>query len=152
MTLSAGDYFPGSKIEFMKQGSTVAIAKGTLLKWDTTGDGWLKVAGTTADLGPYAVCVEASSTGATQVLVCTRGFVAVNGDGTIEPNDLVMPSTSTAGKVMTYTARSASVAAAMSEGRRFVGRYIGHEDEGDGTIATDGADAEVIIIDLGGVT
>lgn len=149
MTIVAGDYFPGAKIEYMKAGSTVAIAKGALLSWDTSGDGWLLAPASTATLGPYAVCVEAMATGGTQVKVCYGGRVAVTGDGTLEPNDLLQPSTSTAGKCMLFAARTGTVTNAMSEYRRPCGRIISdNEDLGDGTIAVDSADNDVIIIEL----
>lgn len=149
MTLAAGDYFPGAKIEYMKAGSTVAISKGALLMWDTSGDGWLKATATTTTYGPYAVCVEAMATGGTQVKVCYGGLVAVTGDGVIEPNDLLQPSTSTAGKVMVYTARTINVTNAITEFRRPVGQFkSASEDLGDGTIAVDAADADVVIINL----
>jgi hypothetical protein len=149
MTLAAGDYFPGAKVEYMKQGSTVAIAKGKLLQWDTSGDGWLACAASTAALGPYAVCVEATSTGATQVKVCYGGLVAVTGSGVIEPNDLCVPSTSTAGSVMTWAARSSNLANAMSEYRRPCGQMkASAENEGDGAIAGDTAAGDVFFMNL----
>jgi hypothetical protein len=149
MTLAAGDYFPGAKIELMKAGSTVAIAKGALLMWDPTGDGWLLATATTTTFGPYAVAVEAMATGGTQVKVCYGGLVAVTGDGVIEPNDVLQPSTSTAGKVMLYTARTINLTTNATEYRRQCGQMkSSSEDEGDGSIATDSADADVIIINL----
>jgi hypothetical protein len=149
LTLAAGDYFPGAKIELMKAGSTVAIAKGGLLMWDSSGDGWLLATATTTTYGPYAVCVEAMATGGTQVKVCKGGLVAVTGDGTIEPNDLLQPSTSTAGKVMAYAARTINVTTASTEWRRACGQYKSdNEDLGDGTISVDSADADVVIIEL----
>lgn len=153
MTLAAGDYFTGAKIELMKAGSTVAIAKGALLKWDPTGDGWLACSAGTAEYGPFAVCVEAMATGGTQVKVCSKGFVAVTGAGVIEPNDLLQASSSTATRVAVYAARTINVTTASTEHRRPVGRMVASaEDEGDGTIASDSAAADVVIIDLfGGV-
>lgn len=153
MTLAAGDYYPDAKIELMKSGSTVAIAKGALLKWDPTGDGWLACSATTTEYGPFAVCVEAMATGGTQVKVATRGLVAVTGAGVIEPNDMLQASNSTATRVAVYAARTINVTTASTEHRRPVGRMVSSsEDEGDGIIATDSAAADVVIIELfGGV-
>lgn len=158
MTLSAGDYFPGATIMYQEAGSTVAIAKGALLKWDTSGDGWITCSADTLEYGPFAVCVEAMSTGGTQVKVCTRGLVAATCSGALEPNDLLLPSSSTAGRVMVYAAQGISgatsnvIITAQSEFRRVVGRYISdNEDLGDGTIAVDAAAGDVVIIDLASV-
>lgn len=153
MTLAAGDYFPGASIEVGKAGSTVAIAKGALLINDATNDGWIIAPASTTALGPFAVAVEAMATGGTEVVVCTRGKVAAVGSGVIEPNDLLQPSVSTAGRVAVYLARTINVTTAASEHRRPCGRYLtDDEDLGDGTNPNDSAAAGVVIIDLGATT
>lgn len=158
MTLAAGDYFPGAHIERAKAGSTVAIAKGLLLKWDRSGDGWITTSAAADELGPFAVAVEAMATGGTQVTVCTRGYVAVTADEVLEPNDLVQASDSTAGQVDKFVTATIDAAAtddikrARDEDARKVGRYItDNEDLGDGVLAVDAADGDVVIIDLGSV-
>lgn len=150
MTLAAGDYFPSAEIMYYKAATTVAIAKGALLKNDNTNDGWVACSAGTTEYGPFAVCVEAMATGGTQVKVCTRGKVAAVGAGVIEPGDLLQASSSTAGRVAVYAARTINVTTASTEWRRPVGQYISDsEDLGDGTIAVDSAAADVVIINLG---
>jgi hypothetical protein len=151
MTLAAGDYFPeyGAKIRMAKAATTVAIPKGTLLSWDATNDGFVTAPAATTTYGPYAVAVEAMATGGTQVKVCYGGLVAVTGDGVLEPDDVLQPSTSTAGKVMLWSALTSNAANAHLQYRRACGTYWSdNEDLGDGTIPVDSADADVVLINL----
>jgi hypothetical protein len=149
MVLAAGDYFPGAKIRYVKAATTVAIAKGALLSWDASNDGFVLAPAATTTFGPYAVCVEAMATGGTQVKVCTGGYVAVTGDGVLEPEDVLQPSTSTAGKVMVWSALSTNATNAHLQWRRHCGTYISDSEAlGDGTLPVDSADADVVIINL----
>lgn len=149
MVLAAGDYFPGAKIRLAKAATTVAIAKGKLLSWDATNDGFVLAPAATTTLGPYAVCVEAMATGGTQVKVCYGGLVCVTGDGVLEPDDILQPSTSTAGKVMVWSALTSNAANAHIQWRRPCGTFISDDEAlGDGTLPVDSADNDVIIINL----
>lgn len=154
MTLAAGDYFPGAKIRHVKQGTTTAIAKGLVTRWDQTNDGYTVESADASILGPFAVCVIASSAGATQFTACVKGEVAVTADGTIEPYDLVQMSSSTDGQVITFATATVDgagtdvIKAVRDNDARIVGQYIGKEGTGDGVIVADASDGDVIMIDL----
>lgn len=149
MTLAIGDYFPGAKTKMLKAGSTVAITKGHLLIYDSSNGGYIKATATTTTLGPYAVCVEAMATGGTQVLACVGGDVAVETTNAVKPGQRLQASTSTAGKVMAYAARTINVTTASTEAFRVVGTmWSDNEDLGDGTLPVDAAANDVVIIRL----
>jgi hypothetical protein len=84
------------------------ITAGSVLIKDTalTPDGW-KVAPTTANVKPCGILINAdAATGDTNITVCLEGEVNVTLDGALEPNNYVMFSTTTAGRVMAWDGAS----------------------------------------------
>lgn len=151
---TAGDYEPGTAV-YQQKKHTTAIAKGDLLVLDGTSHGW-KTAPTTATVGPYAVATKAQLAGDVMASVVTDGIVYLVADGAINPGDMVVPSATTAGRVISYVATvTPSATTATSEFLRPCGIYIGHVDEGGGTTAgnvqTAAAAGEVVRIDFEGV-
>lgn len=151
MVLAAGDYYTDATVEYVKAGTTVAISKGALLKHDTSNGGYVACSAGTAEFGPFAVCVEAMATGGTQVKVVTKGKVAVTCSGAPKPSVALVASSSTAGRVMAYAARTINVTTASTEWRRKAGRMVSDDEAlGDGSLPVAASAGDVIIMELGG--
>lgn len=150
MTFSAGDYFGNAAVRRVKAGTTVAITKGQLLMVDTTNGGFIASTTTTTTFGPYAVAVSAMATGGTMVNACVAGLVCVQTTQDVKPNLLLQPSTSTAGRVMKYAARTINLTTDASEYKRQCGTYLTNsESKADGlTVAATAGSTNVILIDL----
>jgi len=150
LTFTAGDYFGNAEIKRVKQGTTVAISKGTLLMVDTTNGGFIAATATTTTFGPYAVAVSATATGAMMVNACVGGLICVQTTQDVKPNLLLQPSTSTAGRVMKYAARTINVTTDATEFKRPCGTYVTNsESKADGTtVAATAGSTNVIMIDL----
>ena len=149
MTLALGQWFGDATIRYLKAGTTVAIAAGDLLMQDTTNGGFIKATATTTTFGPYAVAVSAMATGGTQVKACTRGLVCVQTTQDCKPNLMLQPSTSTAGRVMKYAARTINVTTDATEWKRPCGMMMtASESLGDGSVPTTAASTSKVIIDL----
>src|SRR5689334_3788277 len=118
MTLVAGDYFGNAEVKRVKQGTTVAIAKGALLMVDTSNGGFILATAATTAFGPYAVAVSATATGSTMVNACVGGLVCVQTTKDTKPNLLLQPSISTAGRVQPYTARTINLTTDATEFKR----------------------------------
>ena len=135
-----GNYEPQGAIVIQAAKTNAAIAKGDVC--DSTGGQWRTApAGTGA--GPYAVCTKAATAADTTVQLLLRGLVYVTADSVIVPNAMLLISPSTAGQV---------VSTATAVITTYVGKYLYHENEGDGsTVPTNAADGDVVKIDFGGM-
>lgn len=161
MTLAAGDYVEGATLLVVKKATGATRTKGLVCKWDPSGDGMIEASAAVdqESQSGWAVTAANALSGDTTFTVVADGIVAVTADGTIEPGDPVMCSSSTAGQVVTYTARSITatptqtdVEEARDEWATVVGTYLGHEDEvNSNSVPTDAADGDVIYIKLRGI-
>lgn len=146
---TAGDYEPGAYI-YADAKDTNAIAKGVLLERDTGANVW-KLA-TTSAKGPFVVCVKAALAGDTSISVLDEGIVYLVAEGTIQPGALLMPGSSTAGRVKAYVASTIAATPAQSdvqgardEFKLVVGRYMGKLSENSGaSVPTAATTADII--------
>lgn len=140
MTVAAGQYEPQGAIVVQAAKTGAAIAKGDVC--DSTGGQWRTApAGTGA--GPYAIATKAATAADTTVQLLLRGLVYVTADSSITPNGMLIISGATAGQV---------VATATAVITTYVGKYLGHENEGDGvTVPTTASDGDIVRIDFRGV-
>jgi len=137
-------------IQASKGGS--AITKGDIVA--LSSNKW--VAAPTASDGPFGVACETKASGDATIKVLLQGIVYVTSDGTINPNNYLMMSASTAAQVIVYakTAASASVTQsdinnARDEWSSIIGIYLAKQNEGDGsTEASACADGDTIRIFL----
>ena len=132
MVVSAGDYFQGAilfNLNKATSGGAATITKGDLLTVNASHQ-WI-TAPITAGAGPYAVCARTPAVTDPTVTAVIEGIVYVTAGGVINAFDLVMPDSTTAGKVMSYTATVTPTATtAAGEFRIPAGVYHGHENEG----------------------
>lgn len=135
MAVAAGQYEPQGAILIQAAKTGAAIAKGDVC--DSTGGQWRTApAGTGA--GPYAICTKAAAASDTTVQLLISGLVYVTADSTIVPNAMLIISPSTAGQV---------VSTATAVITTIVGKYLYHENEGDGaTVPTNASDGDIIKI------
>ena len=135
-----GDYEPQGAILIQAAKTAAAITKGDVC--DSTGGQWRTApAGTGA--GPYAVCTKSAAASDSTVQLLLRGLVYVTADSSITANGMLIISPSTAGQV---------VSTATAVITTYVGKYLYHENEGDGsTVPTSAVDGDVIKIDFRGV-
>lgn len=126
----------------MAKASGIAITAGDICNIDTgTAPDSLRTA-PTSGTAPFYGCTETAAIGTTGVSVCYDGEFVTTADGAIEPNQVVVSSATTAGRV---TGRAAEAA------NRVVGRYLRHigEKSGAANAPTPAAANEKIVIKLG---
>jgi hypothetical protein len=153
---TAGNYEPGAEIYSLKK-HTTAITKGEVLSVDGTSKGF-KTAPTTASLtGPFGIATKSHLATDTTAAVGKKGIFYVVADGAIDPNAFVMPSTTTAGRVIAHvpatgtTPTGAEVTAAAIDWKRVVGQYLGKADQNAGSeVPTAAAQGDVIRILVSG--
>lgn len=135
MAVAAGQYEKQGAIIVQSGKTGAAIARGDIC--DLSSGEWRTApAGTGA--GPYAVCTKAAAAADTTVQLLLSGIVYVTADSAITKNGMVFISPSTAGQV---------VQTATAVLTTYVGKYLGHENEGDGaTVPTDAVDGDIIRI------
>jgi hypothetical protein len=134
-----GDYEPQGAIVVWGKKTGSAIAKGDLC--NLSSGSW-QTCPTGATTGPFAVAIKAAAAADTKVQLILYGIVMVTADGTITINNPICGPTSTAGRVG-QTATPAGTGCA--------GRYLNHQNEGDGTtVETNAAAGDVIRIIIGG--
>lgn len=145
---TAGDYEPFSYI-YADIKDANAITKGVVLERDTGGNTW-KLA-TTSATGPFVVAVKAAAATDTTVSVLDSGIVYLVAEGTIQPTALVMPASSTAGRVKAYAASTVGatpsqtdVQNAAADRRKVVGRYMGKLEEAGSVVPTAATSGDVI--------
>lgn len=132
----------------LPKASGTVITKGQVIAPDTNGL-YIPTPADASSRGPYAVAVKAAGSGTVTVAAVTVGsIVSVVADGAIKPRKYVMPSASTAGQVIAYTAPILEADIAIVDTK--VGIYLKHVksvNEGDGaTIPTAAADGDIIYI------
>lgn len=132
MAVVAGQYEIQGSIVVQSGKTGAAIAKGDVC--DLSSGQW-RTAPAGVGAGPYAVATKAASASDTTVQILLIGIVYLTADGAITPNGNIIISASTAGQV---------IAGAGAYGT-LVGKYLAHENEGDGfTVPTAAADADII--------
>ena len=138
MVVNAGQFEPQGAITIQSEKTSgAAIARGDVCD-RTTGKWRTAPAGTGA--GPYAVATKAAASTDSTVQLLLQGICYVTADAVIQPNDMLLISPSTAGQV---------VATATAVLGTYVGKYLAHENEGDGhTVPTATADGDIIRIHL----
>ncbi len=145
MTVSAGDYLPGSKIIVGTKGTSAAIAKGDLLQCDTTNHVWVTCPTTINSVGPFGVAAEAQATADAFVKVIIEGSAYLTADGVIHHPHYVANSTTTAGRIIEYISDVSTAALAGINATKIVGVYEGHENEATlGSAPTNSASADII--------
>jgi hypothetical protein len=132
MVVVAGQYEIQGSIVVQGSKTGAGIAKGDIL--DVSGGQWRTApAGTGA--GPYAVATKAAASSDPTVQVLLQGIVYLTADSSITPKGNIIISATTAGRV---------IAGAGAYGT-LVGKYLAHENEGDGfTVETNASAAEVV--------
>jgi hypothetical protein len=148
---TAGNYEPGAEIYSLKK-HTTAITKGDLLTVDGTSKGYKTAPIAAGTLGPFGVATKTQVASDGTAAVGKRGIFYLIADGAIDPNDFVMPSTTTAGRVIKFVASTVSgtptqaeVIAAAADARRIVGQYMGKLDQNEGSAAiTAAAQGDVV--------
>lgn len=147
---SAGDFEPGTQFVYPDLKDSSAITKGNLC--DRNGSSGFRTAPVSGAIGPFVVCVKSAATTDTTVSVNDAGIVYLVAEGTINPGSLVVPASSTAGRVKAYTATTIAATPAQSdvqnardEHRLIVGRYLGKVLENDGaTVPSAATTADII--------
>jgi len=147
---SAGDYEPVHSFVYPDKKDGSAITKGQVL--DRNGSSGFRTAPTSGASGPFVVAVKSALAADTIVNVLDQGIVYLTAEGTINPGSLVVPASSTAGRVKAYTATTfgatpsqTDVQNAAAESRNIVGRYMGKVSENDGATAPSAATTADII-------
>jgi hypothetical protein len=147
----AGDYEPGALNMELRKKTGAATVKGQVLSTDASTGG-LVTAPNSGALGPFYVAVRSGASADTIQNAGVEGIYYLVADGAIHPNQLVMPSTTTAGRVIAYAATGSPTAGtATTEFRMICGTYLGKVDENDGkTVATDAAQGDIIRVSFEG--
>ena len=141
----AGDHEQQGAVVLQQSKGASAIAKGDVLS--LSSNKWVTAATNAA--GPFAVAKETKASGDATISILFQGIVYVVADGTINPNNRVQVSGSTAGRVI-VSADAGATQGQTTNFQRNVGIYLGHENEGDGvTEATACASGDTIRILLG---
>jgi len=147
---AAGDYEPVHSFVYPDLKDSSAITKGNLC--DRNGSSGFRTAPVSGAIGPFVVCVKSALAADTIVSVLDDGIVYLVAEGTINPGSLLVPASSTAGRVKAYTATTVGatpgqtdVNNARDEHRLIVGRYMGKRDENDGATAPSAATTADII-------
>ena len=147
---AAGDYEPIHSFVYPDKKDGTAITKGQVL--DRNGSSGFRTAPTSGAIGPFVVAVKSQVAGDGIVNVLDQGIVYLVAEGTINPGSLVVPGTSTAGRVKAYaettigaTPAQSDVQNARDEHRLIVGRYLGKVSENDGKTAPSAATTADII-------
>ena len=150
-----GDYEGLDYIVYTEPKAASIITKGDVCDRNSSGD-WRECP-TTGFSAPFGVAVKSKTASEPDLPILTEGTVIVRADGTIKRGAYVMPSATTAGEVIEFTASSAGgtpsqsdVNTAGANWRTVIGRYIGKPGQvGPGELATDAADGDLILIRLG---
>jgi hypothetical protein len=139
MVAVAGSFELQGAVTVTAAKDNAAITKGNVVSVESNK--W-SVANTSAT-GALAVAISTETASATTVDLILSGIVYVVADGTIQPNDTVLVSASTAGQVQS--------AGATPFATGVLGIYLGHENEPDGTtIPTAAVDGDIIRVKIGG--
>jgi hypothetical protein len=144
----AGQYEPQGAIKIQASKTAAIITKGDVC--NLSSNKWVKCP--TGGVGPYAVALETAAAATPTISLLLEGIVYLTAQAAINPNARIMPSGTTAGQVIAYTATalsgSVTIADAVKARDEFLvpcGIYLAHENEGDGsTEATAAADTEVV--------
>jgi len=125
-----GDWEPGALNLPLLLHTTGTVTKGQVLVVDGTSHGWKTALTTQAgQIRPFAVATRTSVTGQVVGNIGVRGVYFLTADGAIPPNTYVMPSATTAGRVIAWAIVSPDT---VVNDQRVVGLYTGHPDESDG--------------------